>query len=1464
MSKCANCGAEFEPGMKFCNQCGKLVPQTKICPECGSEQKPEARFCSSCGHAFGGGEAHGAAADIVSATVGGHAVVAGDVNQTVNNTSYVTNVDESKQVVQCAVCGKGLAKDNTYTCPSCQNKVCSQHYDSEHLMCTVCWDKKRHEAETEFRQTIRDELAAGDGRVDADALERLRQKRQKLGLDAAAGRALLESTRSAWLKDLRPQPEDANGLTDLQRMYIEKARRLAFDEGDCVAAVRYLDVAAKGTESPCEEILSVLMPALLVCDEERGVKIAAECLVDYKAIRLYRFDYAFKHDDLPTAEEHLIELDRFWPDDVLVKCRRVELTCAVAAKCNKAGYRQAADLLSGIDETDDLLERSWRHYVARIVAQGRGEEVPEADQELYRALASGQLAEGRPPAYSETQEFRQEVCDHFDEKGAKTFEHLGVGDFLFDFSVATECVSVLSCVVNLSETLSRYERESAKARDLLQREVPEAIFFRLFVSDQAEEIREKLEDKTIYVASPDDTFDVIEKLLHRGDLEHKWGVVRELADEWKLRYKSGVEINGATADFLLFKDDRCVVASLADAKLLKGAPEISDKDIARMDEVVAALAKSFPKSVLCPLFVIETDDVAKGHGALALDAGCAAYVRCLQRLKNFLRVMFKMPVAKWKGLPSDVYDSVAAVLGFDPNARCETDEAAKRHVLLLQIMKEALTLEQDNNALREEALTAELVALLDEVGLDGQKFVDDAMAGGATLLEVMPEVFRKRGEAYYYGKGVERSYEEAYKCFHDIAEEGDACAQNWLGALYSEGNGVPRSYEEAVKWYRKAADQGNRKAQYNLANLYECGKGVAQSYDEAVKWYRKSAEQGDADAQSNLAWMCLQGLGVAQSDSEAVKWFRKAAEQGNADAQCNLGWMCREGRGVAQSDVEAVKWYQMAVDQDHVGAQCNLASLYEDGKGVAQSYEEAVKWYRKSADQGYARAQGKMGVMYERGWGVSKSYEEAVKWYRKAAEQGLVWAQYNLACCYKNGCGVSQSYAESVAWYRKAADQGLAAAQDWLGVMYYKGFGVPQSYDKAVEWCRKAADQGECAAQYRLGVMYEIGVGVGQSWQRSAQWYEKAARQLPEAQRALGILLLHGLGVDKSIERAVLWLRKAADLGDAHSQYLIGFLYERGRMSGGVSLDEAEQWYRKASARGDGYAQRAINRIMEAKACDGPCLPRLIPIDYVDASGKDRDGEKDYLRSLAVTGPLETAVKMWLDGHYRTALPALMECRQDDPLVCYLLSLLYESEKISNSCGRKTNAALSRQYLERAAALDNPKAMYDLACKFRHEHKKEKAMRWLSAAACRGLDHAIKTIISAYVTGERSGWPVSKDLTEAYKYVQFGVKLKSEFAVRFWAGCVDGSEKWPMRLKDYHQLADVLRQFKDGRMYFNGAYSLGLMWEKGLTGKKDLKMAKFWYEYAVRHAPRLLGGDAAKSRLGSFQFQLKCRLNGVS
>ncbi len=162
-------------------------------------------------------------------------------------------------------------------------------------------------------------------------------------------------------------------------------------------------------------------------------------------------------------------------------------------------------------------------------------------------------------------------------------------------------------------------------------------------------------------------------------------------------------------------------------------------------------------------------------------------------------------------------------------------------------------------------------------------------------------------------------------------------------------------YATALRLWWPLAEQGNASAQFFVGAMYENGHGVTQDYTEAVKWYRRAAEQGDATAQSFLGAMYHNGKGVATDYAEAVKWYRLAAEQGHAIAQFNLGIMYDIGQGVPQDHVLAHMWLNLAASRSPPGEDYDEALQLRDAvtermtpAQIAEAQKLAREWKPRS------------------------------------------------------------------------------------------------------------------------------------------------------------------------------------------------------------------------------------------------------------------------------------------------------------------------------------------------------------------------------------------------------------------------------------------------------------------------------------------------------------------------------------
>lgn len=179
------------------------------------------------------------------------------------------------------------------------------------------------------------------------------------------------------------------------------------------------------------------------------------------------------------------------------------------------------------------------------------------------------------------------------------------------------------------------------------------------------------------------------------------------------------------------------------------------------------------------------------------------------------------------------------------------------------------------------------------------------------------------------GKGVEKNYEEAVKCFRKAAEQGHAVAHYYLGQMYWHGRGVPRDDLVALQWTQNAAELGHDEARTFLKRMHEF---VVTEME---------AEKGDPKAKFEFGQMLLSakyGDGVAPQgyEDDGHDWILIAAEEGYDEAQL---WLidCDEERSLF--------WIWEAVKQGKAWAQFDLGVIYEEGKLVPKNFIESYAWH---------------------------------------------------------------------------------------------------------------------------------------------------------------------------------------------------------------------------------------------------------------------------------------------------------------------------------------------------------------------------------------------------------------------------------------------------------------------------------------------------------------------------------------
>jgi len=116
------------------------------------------------------------------------------------------------------------------------------------------------------------------------------------------------------------------------------------------------------------------------------------------------------------------------------------------------------------------------------------------------------------------------------------------------------------------------------------------------------------------------------------------------------------------------------------------------------------------------------------------------------------------------------------------------------------------------------------------------------------------------------------TYQETIQ-FRQLAEDGDAYAQNWLGEKYRRGEFGKQDYILAFKYFKLAAEKGYAPAQVSLGDMYSNGEGLKKDDYEAFKWYQRAALQNDESAKLHVGMAYALGKGTTKNLVEAYAWI---------------------------------------------------------------------------------------------------------------------------------------------------------------------------------------------------------------------------------------------------------------------------------------------------------------------------------------------------------------------------------------------------------------------------------------------------------------------------------------------------------------------------------------------------------------------------------------------------------------
>jgi hypothetical protein len=262
-----------------------------------------------------------------------------------------------------------------------------------------------------------------------------------------------------------------------------------------------------------------------------------------------------------------------------------------------------------------------------------------------------------------------------------------------------------------------------------------------------------------------------------------------------------------------------------------------------------------------------------------------------------------------------------------------------------------------------------------------------------------PEAAYYLGLMYYYGLYVEIDENLAFANFklawEGLHEEGIYM----LGKMYEEGRGVDKSYEQAFKLYQAASHSEN--ALLRIANFYETGKFVPKSVTNAIKIYNDLQKKNNAFAMYKIGSFYYSGEGLKKDLNNAYKWLNKALLAGSVEAMNHfriIGTKSKTdmrttqdlfnaGRALVSKKMveEALPYLEAAAKERFLPAISLMYEIYKDGIGVDKDLGSAYKVLKRYESYKEPEIYYLIGQTFENGEGVDSSYVLAAEYYEMAS-----------------------------------------------------------------------------------------------------------------------------------------------------------------------------------------------------------------------------------------------------------------------------------------------------------------------------------------------------------------------------------------------------------------------------------------------------------------------------------------------
>eukprot|EP00731_Ephydatia_muelleri_P036487 Em0263g12a len=285
------------------------------------------------------------------------------------------------------------------------------------------------------------------------------------------------------------------------------------------------------------------------------------------------------------------------------------------------------------------------------------------------------------------------------------------------------------------------------------------------------------------------------------------------------------------------------------------------------------------------------------------------------------------------------------------------------------------------------------------------------------------------------------------------------------------------------------------------------------------------------------------------------------AEKGEAWAQYFMGM---QGRYEANSDqAKSLSWFQLAAAKGFSEAQITLGDFYADGSnGLEKDEEQALDYYLKAAQQGDIGGMWQVGSFLS-SHDISRLVDDmnAEQWLTKASDMGHIGAGFRLAEYYTQP--KTRDLNKVVAIYQNLINLKAVVAYSRLGQLYVNGTELPKNVKSTRDYYQKGIENGDVGSIWFMSFIYNEGKVMPANYRKAYDCLKLLADSgYDTAMFMIGRLYQEGKMTDKkALQLTIDWYAKAAEKGHKLAIYLLADIYDSDDMRKTVTTDKSKAMY---------------------------------------------------------------------------------------------------------------------------------------------------------------------------------------------------------------------------------------------------------------------------------------------------------------